>query len=127
MPNPFHTGLFAGVVALGLTAPAAAVPLLNEAVLDGIFSQPSFGDTLIDVRLLPTRTIVSEELSTIDNVLFDFEDANKLFALGTTGPVLDFFLVDEIKSPIPGSIIRGIAEVTVFFPSISNVRQRFCR
>jgi len=60
----------AGVLLATLLSTAsswAAIVTTNETELDSIFSQPSFGATPVDIRFLPTITLVNPSLLDIDN------------------------------------------------------------
>lgn len=114
-------------------APVSAATLVNEAVLDGVFSQESFGNTPIDIRLLPVITIESNRLSRVDvsfsgggftgqPLVVTRDDARELFDMGTAGPVLDFFLVDQINFAFgnPAGITEDLSDPNVFTPVFGN-------
>ncbi|MEL7129107.1 MAG: hypothetical protein AAGK23_06135 [Pseudomonadota bacterium] len=117
--NGIPCRLAALAVAVSITADAShATTLVDETVLDRIFSQESFGPTPIDIRLLPTITIESTRLSRVEvffsgdgrtsPIVVTYDEAQELFDMGSEGPVLDFFVVDEIF--FGGFRPSGIAE-----------------
>lgn len=103
-------GLFA-CLALFQSASAA---VLNQSVLDEIYSQASFVNTPIDIRLKNTREVVSPGFVNI-NIPFNFNDPfaptelDALFALGDEAPNINVFFVSSLQS-VFGSL-AGIAQV----------------
>lgn len=90
-----------------LVSNANAVTLVNEAGLDRIFSQESFGDTPVDIRLLPVKELVSLRFSSIDTA----EEQEALWALKDNAPRLNLFYVDKIELGF-GFRAAGTAEFT---------------
>jgi len=93
---------------LGATPSLAAIVTTNESELDSIFSQTSFGSSPVDIRFLPTITIVDPNLLDIDNQT-DFYNLVNQF---NSSPVHNAYFVDSIGwcgNPLPN--IAGCAAV----------------
>lgn len=76
------------------TPTQAAFVTTNEAALDTIFSQASFGASPIDIRFNPTVQVVDPSLLTIDNL----GKLNTLFGLDVVAPpTIELFFVDDIS------------------------------
>lgn len=92
----------------------ANATVLNQDALDQIYSQASFGNAPIDMRILSPREIVNPGLLDI-NITFDFNnpfaptELDDLFALGSSAPNINVFFVESIQSPF-GAIL-GIAQL----------------
>ena len=80
---------------LVLVAPArAAFVTTNEAVMDAIFSQASFGNDPIDIRFGPITTFVRPDLLTVNNV----SDLGGLFTIGPNiATTTNFYFIDSIN------------------------------
>ena len=86
---------YAALVGLAFTASStqAATVTTNEAGLDGVFSQLSFGNSTIDVRFNATQTIYNANLLNIDTAA----KSAALFGMANSaGPAIDMFFVDTI-------------------------------
>jgi len=70
---------------------SAAFITTNEAAMDAVFSQASFGSNTIDIQFLPPQSI-NANLLNINNS----SKLNTLFSLGTSSPVISFFYVDTV-------------------------------
>ena len=71
----------------------AASVVIDEAGMNAIFSQASFGDTPISIRFNPSRQIVAPELLVIDSVA----ELQALYSLATDpAPTVTAFFVDEL-------------------------------
>lgn len=70
----------------------AAIVTTNEAEMDSIFSQDSFGSDPIDIQFLPTQVHVDPSLLSIQNN----SQLQQLFGLGGATPTAYFFYVDTI-------------------------------
>ncbi len=84
-------------LAILLTSPIgqAASVTIDEAGMNAIFSQASFGDTPISIRFNPTRQIVAPDLLVID----DLTELQALYALGTDpAPTVVAFFVDQLNA-----------------------------
>jgi hypothetical protein len=69
--------------------------VIDEAGMNAIFSQSSFGDTPISIRFNPARTIVAPDLLVIDNLT----ELQALYALATDpAPTVVAFFVDQIDA-----------------------------
>jgi hypothetical protein len=68
---------------------------INQGELTQIFSQASFGDNKLEVRINPAVTVNAPGLEIINTE----PELNQLFALGKngSGPVIDVFFVDSIN------------------------------
>lgn len=78
---------------LGVAPASAATVTTNEAELDAIFSQSSFGSTPIDVRFNPVQALVRPGLLNIRAT----NQLNRLFSFGPREPnVIDVFYVDTL-------------------------------
>jgi hypothetical protein len=72
----------------------AAMVTIDEAGINAIFSQPSFGDTPISIRFNPVVDIVAPDLLVIDNLT----ELQALYALAPDpAPTVVAFFVDLIK------------------------------
>ncbi|WP_299960862.1 hypothetical protein [uncultured Roseobacter sp.] len=102
-----------------LCAAQAQATTINEAELDRIFGQDSFGQTPIDIRILPTQSLVRSDLLdiTLDTSgnpfsnpqnLLETGNIHDLFALGGSEPVVNLFWVESIRAF--GQFASGIAE-----------------
>jgi hypothetical protein len=97
---------------VALCTPAHAVTL-DEPAIDAIFAQSGFGPTPINIYFLPEIDLVAPDLRALTSGV-DFQTRQPtgnlpdLFALGTEGPVLDMFFVDEIL--VFGFNVLGLAE-----------------
>lgn len=105
--------MFALVGSLSST-PALAVPL-DEAGLDQIYSQSSFGDAPIDIRVLSDRTVANPAFLDINiqlafNDPFALGELDDLFAFGDAGPTINIFFVDRLRFGAFGDIL-GIAQL----------------
>lgn len=86
---------YAAAIGLALTVPSvqAATVTTNEAALDAIYSQATFGNSPIDVRFNATQTLVNANLLNIDTAA----KSSTLFGLANAaGPAIDMFFVDTI-------------------------------
>lgn len=96
------------------SAPALALPL-DEAGLDEIYGQSSFGTTPIDIRVRSDKTVVNPAFLDID-IRLDFSnpfalgELDNLFAFGDPGPTINVFFVDRIRFDAFGFIL-GIAQL----------------
>lgn len=107
---------WASVVAvLAIAAPTSTLAVaLDEAALDQIYSQASFGATPLDIRLLDELELVDPSLTEI-SIDFDFNDPNSLgelddlFALGVAAPTINLFIVDRLEISFIGDIL-GVAQ-----------------
>jgi hypothetical protein len=73
----------------------AAVVVIDEAEMNAIFSQPSFGDTPISIRFNPPRQIVAPELLVIDNLT----ELQALYNLASDpAPTVVAFFVDQLNA-----------------------------
>ncbi len=71
----------------------AASVVIDEAGMNAIFSQDSFGDTPVSIRFNPSRQIVAPELLVIDSVA----KLQALYSLATDpAPTVTAFFVDEL-------------------------------
>jgi hypothetical protein len=79
----------------GIPNARAAFVTTNETGLDGVFSQPSFGSTPVDIRFSPIESINASELLKIN----DPTALSTLFALNNSMPsnVVSIYFVDEIN------------------------------
>lgn len=84
----------AGVLVLGASTAMSAVITTNEAALDSIFSQTSFGSKSIDVRFTASQTLFDTNLLSIDSQ----EEWNQLalFSGNSAFPVINMFFVDAV-------------------------------
>lgn len=80
------------LAATSASSAVAAIVTTNEAAMDNVFSQPSFGTDTIDIQFLPTQVHVDPNLLSIQNStqLFD------LFGLRGVGPTAFAFYVDTV-------------------------------
>ncbi|WP_197231176.1 matrixin family metalloprotease [Novipirellula artificiosorum] len=97
---------------------AAALVTTQEAGLDAIFSQASFGADSIDIRFFPTLTIIDPDLITIDSDA----DFNKL---STWAPDpftnVNLFYVDAINfCGSPGANIIGCGSTPGFLVALDS-------
>ncbi len=92
-PSPPGT-LFAifTAVTISVNSAPAAIVTTNEAGMDGVFSQASFGTDPIDIQFLPTMVHVDPNLLSIQ----DDSALQQLFGLGGTAPTAFIFYVDTI-------------------------------
>ena len=92
----YLTSVFNGIVFLcfSLTTHAAFITI-DEAALDAIYSQPSFGSMPIDIRVGPTTEIVAPSLLNITSNA----EVNELFRMHV-GPVttVNFYFIDAISA-----------------------------
>jgi hypothetical protein len=73
----------------------AAFVTIDQAGMNAIFSQASFGDTPISIRFNPSRQIVAPELLVID----DLTELQTLYALATDpAPTVVAFFVDQLNA-----------------------------
>ena len=104
------------VFALVLAGPAAhaASVTRNEAAIEAIFSQASFGSNTIDVRYNPVKEIVNSDFLNIDTKALQ----DTVLRLGNPfGTVIDLYFVDTISFCGGFNVsIRGCA-----FPGFSGV------
>lgn len=106
--------LAAGLFACLAVFQNANASVLNQGVLDDIYSQASFGNAPIDLRFMAPREIVNSGLVDI-NITFDFNnpfaptELDDLFALGNAAPNINVFFVGSIQS-IFGPL-AGIAQL----------------
>ena len=87
--------ILGGLIFAGIPNARAAFVTTNEAGMDGVYSQPSFGSDTIDIRFNPTVTLSNGSLLTINdsaglNTLFSFNDA-------TASNVISIYFVDSIN------------------------------
>ncbi|MBG6205701.1 hypothetical protein IWQ49_000345 [Labrenzia sp. EL_126] len=112
--------VFALFFAVNAQAATIDAVILDEAALDAIYGQSSFGQSPIDIRVLPAQTLARPDLLSV-RLDFTFtgspfnspqirETGNlfDLFALGDPEPVINLFLVDSIRAY--GQFAFGIAE-----------------
>ncbi|MGV6848820.1 MAG: VPLPA-CTERM sorting domain-containing protein [Marinibacterium sp.] len=88
----FCLALGLGLVAGG--AVRAATVTVDEAALDAIFAQASFGSTPIDVRVAPTQVLVAPDFLDIDSPTKSYD----LLNTARPGPQIDMFYVDSITA-----------------------------
>lgn len=84
-------------VAAGVMASASAMAgfiTLNEASMDSIFSQASFGANSIDIRFNAPLTLVKPSLLSVDN-WFEFDELKTLAAPGSK--TVSMFFADNIS------------------------------
>jgi hypothetical protein len=80
--------------AFAVTSASAGFVTINPAELTQIFSQTSFGDNKVEVRVNPPVTVNAPGLQVINTEA----QLNQLFALDkNNGPVIDVFFVDAIN------------------------------
>lgn len=96
----------------GIASAASGYVTFNEAALDNIFSQSSFGQFTIDIRFNPSLSIVADSLLDINSTAEFNGAAPSLSALADTLGVPDFtvsvFFVDKISfCGGPGNNIIG--------------------
>jgi len=73
----------------------AAVVTIDEAGMNAIFSQASFGGTPISIRFNPSRQIVAPDLLVVD----DLTELQALYALATDpAPTVVAFFVDQLDA-----------------------------
>lgn len=97
-----------------VTATQVGAVTLDEAGLDAIYSQNSFGNTPIDIRINSEIEIIAPSLVDIRvnfdiNNPFDNGELDDLFAFGSSGPVVDLFFVNSLFYVISNAL--GIAEI----------------
>lgn len=108
---------FAGAAAFACSislSSAQAIPL-DDAGLDEIYSQSSFGGIPIDIRVRADRELVNPAFLDITIGVdfsdpFAFGELDDLFALGDPGLTLNIFFVDALRFEIFGNTI-GIAQL----------------
>ena len=82
-------------ILLSFATGEAASVVIDEAGMNAIFSQPSFGDTPISIRFNAPRQIVAPELLVIDNIA----ELQALYNLATDpAPTVTAFFVDQINA-----------------------------
>ncbi|THH37442.1 hypothetical protein E4Z66_11100 [Aliishimia ponticola] len=97
----------------------ARATTIDEAALDAIFGQASYGQSVIDIRLLPGKSLARPDLLDVrlDPVANPFSDTQNvgevgnlfdLFALGAAEPIVNLFWVESIR--LFGQFASGIAE-----------------
>src|ERR1700754_2242200 len=98
----FARGVAAAIACFTLTSAHAGFVTTNEAGLDAIYGQASFGDHPVDIRFLAPITIFST-YATI-NTQADFDN---LGAMGVSDPtIVSLFFVDAIN--FCGIALNGI-------------------
>src|SRR3954462_2544640 len=91
-----HARALLSIIGVFASASASAgFVTINQAELTQIFSQASFGDNKLNVRINPSVTVSAPGLEIINTEA----ELNALFALGTNGngPVIDVFFVNAIN------------------------------
>ena len=92
------------LAATGADSAVAAIVTTNEAGMDNVFSQSSFGADAIDIQFLPTMVHVNPDFLNIQSNA----EMQRLFAVGGSGPTVNFYYVDLIGacgSTVSSSIV----------------------
>lgn len=96
-PTPWQRLRAAAVMALGTLASAGAMAgfiTLNEAGMDSIFSQPSFGSQTLDIRFNAPMTLVKPSLLGLDS-WWEMDELRSLAAPGSK--TVSMFFADSIN------------------------------
>lgn len=100
-------------ILLSPTIGEAAAVVIDEAGMNAIFSQASFGDTPISIRFNASKQIVAPELLVIDNLA----ELQALYSLATDpAPTVAAFFVDQINAcatvePTVNGLVHGCAQL----------------
>ncbi len=87
--------ILGGLTLIGIPNAKAAFVTTNEAGLDSVFSQSSFGSNTIDIRFNPTVTIENANLLNIDSN----NKLNTLFNSNSTASnIISIFYVDNLSA-----------------------------